>query len=211
MTILISLRLNLAEVNDQLAREAKLDELEPWQTSICVVFDEVKIKEGLVYDKHSGNIIGFNDLGDVNVAIDRIEEVVHKSEKISSSMLVFMVRGHLNFPYAQFPCQNLNAGVLYPIVWDVVRNLELTGFQVLAMTADGVSFNRNFFQIHRDSRKNLVHKVKNRYADEDRYIFFFSDVPHLLKTARNCLANSFAHQKTRQLWVCNINFHNTCM
>lgn len=32
------------EVNNQLIREAKLDQLEPWKTNVCVVFDEVKIK-----------------------------------------------------------------------------------------------------------------------------------------------------------------------
>lgn len=30
--------------------------------------------------------------------------------------------------------------------------------------------------------------------------FFISDPPHLLKTARNCFANSFAHSNKRQLW-----------
>ena len=33
----------------------------------------------------------------------------------------------------------------------------------------------------------------------DIYIFF-SDVPHLMKTARNCLANSGAGQATRYMW-----------
>lgn len=40
--------------------------------------------------------------------------------------------------------------------------------------------------------------VNNPYS---RYIFFLSDVPHLLKTSHNCLANSFGHSMTRKLWV----------
>jgi len=35
-------------------------------TYVCLVFDEVKIKEETVYDKHSSEIIGFTDLDDVN-------------------------------------------------------------------------------------------------------------------------------------------------
>ena len=31
---------------------------------------------------------------------------------------------------------------------------------------------------------------------------FFCDPPHLLKTARNCFANSYSHSRTRTLWVC---------
>ena len=31
-------------------------------------------------------------------------------------------------------------------------------------------------------------------------IYFFSDVTHLMKTARNCLPNSGAGQATRYMW-----------
>ena len=33
-------------------------------------------------------------------------------------------------------------------------------------------------------------------------LFFISDVPHLIKTVRNCWANSFGHKHTRKLQVC---------
>lgn len=36
--------------------------------------------------------------------------------------------------------------------------------------------------------------------DEDRYIYFFADAPHLMKTARNCLSNSGAGRSTRYMW-----------
>jgi len=39
-----------------------------------------------------------------------------------------------------------------------------------------------------DDKGDIIHKVKNHYAD--RYVWFFSDPPHLLKTARNCLMKS---------------------
>ena len=88
-----------------------------------------------------------------------------------------------------------------PIVWDVVRNLEVIGFKVVGLTADSASCNRSFFQMHSTTQKELVHKVHNPFSDESRDIFFFSDVPHLLKTARNAFANSFGHSNTRKLWV----------
>ena len=193
-----------AEVNDQLAKEANLDELEPWQTNVCIIFDEVKIKDGLVYDKYSGYIMGFTELGDTNKYIDELE-AKDKLEEVATSMLVFMVRGlfiRLAFPYAQFPCRSLSAATLYPIFWDVVRNLERTGFKVVALTGDGVSYNRKLFDMHGSTGGcELVNKVKNCCADEERYKYFLSDVPHLLKTVRNCFANSFAHSRYRQLWV----------
>ena len=49
-----------------------------------------------------------------------------------------------------------------------------------------------------EARKGVFmnqYKVKNPYA-LDRYLYFLSDPPHLLKTPRNCLAS-----KARRLWV----------
>ena len=75
-------------------------------------------------------------------------------------MLVFMVQGlfiRLKFPYAQFLCKTLSGGVLSPVLWDLVRNLELIGLRVVALTGDGVSSNRKFFAMH---GKGFVNKVK---------------------------------------------------
>ena len=195
-----------AEVTDQLVDEAKLDSLEDFQKCICVVFDEVKVKEGLVFDKHSGEIIGFTDLGEANNDIEILEREIDQPPKLAKSMLVFMVRGiftKLTFPYAQFSCDSLDARKLYPIVWDVVRSLELAGFKVVCLTADGASCNRAFFKMHQESSQSnaMPNKVKNRYCDDGRFIYFMSDVPHLLKTVRNCFANSFGHSYSRKLWV----------
>lgn len=81
------------EVSDQIAKEVNIDELEPWQTNVCIIFDEVKIKEGLVYDKHTGYILGFVELGDVNKCIDELETTMDKRDEIATHMLVFMIRG----------------------------------------------------------------------------------------------------------------------
>ena len=40
-----------ADVNEQLIREAKVTSLEEWQKYVVVLFDEVKIKEDLVYNR----------------------------------------------------------------------------------------------------------------------------------------------------------------
>ena len=54
-----------ATVTDQLMKEAQIELLEEWQKYVAV-FDEMKIKEGIVYDKYECRIIGFVDLGVVN-------------------------------------------------------------------------------------------------------------------------------------------------
>ena len=50
-----------------------------------------------------------------------------------------------------------------------------------------------FFNIH-DNGNQLIHSTMNPYANDDRHVYFISDVQHLLTTARNCFANSYKVQ-----------------
>lgn len=140
-----------------------------------------------------------------------------------------MVRGlfsDLKFPYAQFPCSSVSGDQLFEPFWEAVRRLEKCGFKVMGLTCDGLSANRKLFRMHMHSEKSskkskshvqpkpttkstieehkskLPYKVANRYAEDDRSIYFFSDPPHLLKTVRNCWAN-----KKRKLWV-SLHYYN---
>ena len=70
------------------------------------------------------------------------------------------------------------------------------GLKVLFITFDGAFSNRKFFAVHNDQ---FTHFTENIYAP-DRNIYFISDVPHLVKTVRNCFSNSFSHTKSRKLW-----------
>ena len=206
------------EVDKQLLEESELINKVDYQKYVCVVFDEVKIKEGLVYDKEECNLIGFVDLDDINNHLQAFELSLSASKlKLATHMVVFMVRGlfsKLKFPYVQFPCSSLNAHTLYAMVWECVAHLETLGLKVLALTADGASCNRKFFKMHRlKNSKSFPHKTCNLYANEDRPIFFFSDPPHLMKTTRNCWANSFGHTYARKLWVgdTKMQYCNVCL
>ena len=56
----------IEDVDKQLMDDTKIKDLQEFQKFVCLLFDEVRIKEQLVYDKHSCEIIGFVNLGDVN-------------------------------------------------------------------------------------------------------------------------------------------------
>ena len=56
---------------------------------VVLVFDEMKIKGKLVFDKHSGNLIGLTSLGDLDLEeLDTFEEL-----EVASHVLAFVVRG----------------------------------------------------------------------------------------------------------------------
>ena len=195
-----------SEVDDQLMRIAKLNSIPDFQKIVCLIFDEVKVKEDLVYDKTCFKIVGFVDVGEVSnnlLELERLGKGNVQHQSIATNMLVFMVRGlfsGLNFPYAQFACNSLSADIIFPLVWACIKRLETCGFKVLACTADGASCNRKFFKMH-DQAASLVYKTVNIYSDDKRPLFFFSDVPHLMKTVRNCWANSFGHSMSRTMEV----------
>ncbi len=123
---------------------------------------------------------------------------------IATHILGIMVRGvfsGLHFPYAHFPTTGVTGATLFSLVWEAIERLERLGFKVVALTGDGASPNRKFFSLHAESQEEICYKTLNPYATEDRFIYFFSDVPHLMKTTRNCWSHSFGHGCTRKLWV----------
>ena len=145
-----------AKLDEQLLKESDVNNLEEWQKHVVLMFDEMKIKEDLVCDKRTGELTGFVNLGDINDHLQHFEQVLSSDTSaqpsLASSMFVFMVKGiftKLEFPYAHFPCTNLTAEVLYPIVWDAVRRLEALGLKVLVLTCDGAGPNRKFYRLHK--------------------------------------------------------------
>ena len=206
------------EVDEQLVKEANITS--EHEKYVALVFDEVKVKEDLVYNKHSGELVGFVNITDINQHLTALERACSTEEdehipQLATHMLVFMVRGicsSLKFAYAQFPVRTASGEILHPIVWECVEHLEMVGLKVLAFVSDGASCNRKFYSMHKPKGScPAVHKINNIYADVERPIFLISDVPHLLKTTRNSWANSNAHANTRHLWVI-IEIHSSaCM
>lgn len=41
------------------------NQYEPWQRNVAIAIDEMYIREGIVYNKHTGEILGFTDIGDI--------------------------------------------------------------------------------------------------------------------------------------------------
>lgn len=102
---------------------------------MLILIDEMHIKEDLVFDKHSGKLIGFANLGEVNNHLIDLEQSIasQTTPKLAKTMLVFMVRGLFNklqFPYAQFPALDLSGDLLYQPFWEAVGRIEKCGLKV---------------------------------------------------------------------------------
>ena len=136
----------------------------------------MKIQENLVWDKHSGELIAFADLGDININYAILEIV----QKLGTYVLVFLVKSVAN-----------------PLSYSF-RTFATDGI------TDGVSQNTKFFRMHKylcgDSDADIIYRSKNIQTKEMRFIYFFADAPHLVKTFRNCLYHSGSGPGTRYIW-----------
>ena len=70
-----------------------------------------------------------------------------------------------------------------------------SNIKVIAVVSDGASPNRKFYMLHQhlqldqDLDCDIVYRTSNLFLPE-RFIWFFADVPHLMKIARNGLCHS---------------------
>lgn len=174
------------------------------QRYVVLLFDEMKVQANLVFDKTSGELIGFTDLGDpeVNFAVLKAEDMV------ATHALVFLIRGlctELKFVLAHFATCGITSVQLMPIFWEAICILELEcNLWVIATTSDGASPNRRFYRMHKAldggaAENDICYRTINFYAP-NRFIYFIADVPHLIKTTRNCLKSSGSGSCTRYMW-----------
>ena len=127
-----------SDVDRMLMKAANIESCPTRDKHVLLLLDEMHIKEDLVFDKHSGELIGFVDLGDINTHLlqyeGRLKADSPPKPQLAKLMLVIMVRGlftKLQFPYAQFPCANLSGDQLYDPFWEAVRRVETCGFKVI--------------------------------------------------------------------------------
>ena len=85
---------------------------------VVLIFDEMKIREDLVYDRTGCHLHGFVNLGDVNNQLQQLEQNVQNDkphEHLATEMLTLMIRGvfiKLEFPYASFPTTGIDFGMM---------------------------------------------------------------------------------------------------
>ena len=127
------------EVDTQLAHAAKITSCEDFQKYVVMLMDEMYVKEELVYDKHTGGLVGFVNLGEINSHLLAFEHSIAQdgtplqAESLATTMMVFMVQGllcELSYPYVQFPCHKVTGQLLFDPFWEAIFRLERLGLKV---------------------------------------------------------------------------------
>ena len=125
-----------------LMKSAKVESCPEREKCVILLLDEMHICEDLVFDKHTGAMIGYANIGDINEHLLQFERSLSDSAvatpKLAKTMMAFMVRGlfsKLQFAYTQFPCADLLGDLLYEQFWEAVCRLETCGFKVSITTS----------------------------------------------------------------------------
>ncbi len=137
------------------------------QRYVLILLDKMKIQGNLIWDKHSGELIGYVDLGDPDINFATLE----KLDDLASHALMFMVRGFattLKHTLRYFAKADVTAVQLFPLFWRAVSILEMTcNLAVVGTTADGASPNRRLFSMHEmiqgSNDKDVVYCTKNLF------------------------------------------------
>ena len=77
----------------QLLEMANILQCPEWQKLIIILIDEMYIKEGLVYKKHSGELVGFTDLGDVSNHLIQFEMAARGEERAAPMLAKTVMHG----------------------------------------------------------------------------------------------------------------------
>ena len=103
---------------------------------MCLVFDEVKIREELVYDKNLFRIVGFVDIGDHNNHMLELERA-QRGEQHKPKYAGLYGAWPILSPQVSLCTISLHSSdTIFPLVWACIKRLEMCGFKVLACTAD---------------------------------------------------------------------------
>ena len=208
------------DVISRLVQQVECDEINELEKNVSLVFDEMKIKSGLVFSKTTGKLVGFCEMGEINDEIEKFIKAMESqaaTEKqslepgsdrnIAKYVIVFMVRGifsNLQYAFGHFASEGFDSDQIFPCALEAIRILESIGLCVRAITADGASPNRKSFNLHKlENQENVKDGVvywTYPWAPL-RKIYLICDVPHLIKTTRNNVENSHGNLNTRNLMV----------
>ena len=141
---------------------------------IVLLMDEMKIQEKLVWDKDNGELIGYVDLGNIDLNYATLSKVT----TVASHVFVFLIRSIVNpfkFSLANFATDGISAPQMFPLLWKAISICEKSSLKVIAVTCDGASPNRKLFRmcwhLTQDDEMNpetdVTYRTRRFYEDQE--------------------------------------------
>ena len=115
-----------SDVISKFLKDTDIESMEPRDHNVVLLFDEMCIKPGLVFNKATGKLVGFCEMGKVNDELNKFDKYFKGSveAELATHVLTLMARclfKHFNYPLAYYASVGFSSHQLNPVVWDVVR------------------------------------------------------------------------------------------
>ena len=179
------------------ALKLKVENMDPKDRCVSLIFDEMALKSALVYNNGLDIIEGFEDLGELG-----------SSHFVADHALVFMVRGlytKWKQPLAYFlTAGTVRAETLQTLTHRCLAKLEAIGLDTMALICDQGTNNRRFLQT-----LEKVSIKKPYIAYNNKRVFVIYDPPHLLKNVQNnFMKSNYKYGDAEVRWQYIVDFYN---
>ena len=160
------------------------------------IVDGMSIRKQIMWDDSKGKFVGYTDYGG-------IVDADHDSPASEALFLqIVSYRNKLKFPVAYFLTNKANADIQTQIITCCLQNLFDAGILIRSITCDGTATNIQTF-------KNLIgsdlHEDNSYFYHPcalDVEVYCMLDSCHMLKLARNCMAEKLIISETGTIrWV----------
>lgn len=188
----------LAAIKNEVQRAKSKGE----ETVLCLMQDEMAIRQQLVWDNAKKKIVGYINFG---------TSITHENEDalpVAKDALVYLVRSvsgkigeKFSMPVAYFLINGLKYDERAVLTREIILTLSKTGAKIAAMTFDGLPANIAMCERLGANFDNDITFIVNPHTNDNIYIFL--DNCHMLKLARNrigALSYLFDYENKKIEW-----------
>ena len=150
----------------------------------CLILDGIHLKSGLIYNHSTGNYEGYVSYGENIVCIDE--------DKEATEALVFMLvglRGHWKVPIGYVLINGITGENLYIVLRKFLQLTFQNNIKIHSVTADGTSVNMTCMKKFGCKIGDNFELLSGEFVFEGHTLYFTPDPSHMLKLARNALAD----------------------
>lgn len=160
------------------------DESSSWPYKYCCLHvDEMEIKKHLDYDRNTGTVHGFTDIG-----AGPLDDSSHPQATKALAVVAVGLAGYWKLPLGYFLTDGANSTLQSTIIKDIVSKLYDCGCLAVSVTFDGLAANLKTAELLGASLD--VNAMMSRFphpSDPTKFVCIILDACHMVKLMRNLL------------------------
>lgn len=183
---------------DKIAEKASDYKRKGQQLNICLINDEMSLREQVFFDDKNMLFEGFCKPVDSKIQ-DKSKKKNAEKVPLEKNALVFMAVGpNFRITVAYTFLRGMNAVDRASITKEVIRRIDLTGAKVISLTGDGLHANMTVAKLFGADFKNHQPYFP-RPSNKQEKIYVIFDPPHMIKLLRKYLSEQKLQYKQSEM------------